>query len=359
MRSLRTSSTPMRTRPPVHLLAFLLALALVAAACGSSSDSDAAGTSGTVSSADTSADDETNATVSDEMSDDSADDGADTDADESAPSSNSGTTSRLGLLLDDSFAQAGEATSGRFSGEMAFGLTSGDSFSMSFEGSFDTAAEASDVEMQMDLAAMMESMGESADLGGLGAGLDEPIRVRSIGDTGWIQWGFFSLLGVQTGQWVEMSQGEASSITSGLGAAGAASNGPMSMIESLRDADAEITEVGRETVRGVETTHYSAVIDLEAAADELDEAEKAELESRFGQTEFPVDFWIGDDGLLYRWSMTMSGAAMSAGDATGMLAGDAEVEDLTATFEMFDYGSDIEITPPDPSEVVSGADLGF
>ena len=66
----------------------------------------------------------------------------------------------------------------------------------------------------------------------------------------------------------------------------------------------------------------------------------------------PVDFWIGDDGLVYRYVVALDGEALSTGESD-------EFESLTITYEIFDYDVDFEIALPDPSEVTDISDLGF
>jgi hypothetical protein len=60
-------------------------------------------------------------------------------------------------------------------------------------------------------------------------------------------------------------------------------------------------KVGKETVRGVETTHYRATVDLEAAADKASGATAKtfrKLVRLTGQKTFPVDVWIDGHKLL-------------------------------------------------------------
>src|SRR5690606_18104196 len=92
----------------------------------------------------------------------------------------------------------------------------------------------------------------------------------------------------------------------GLGMAG---SDPTQMLESLRGVSEEIEVLGAEKVRGVDTTHYRVVVDLEAAAAQLDaearEAYEQEM-AEFGVDALPLEVWVGDDGLVYRMAIDLA-----------------------------------------------------
>jgi hypothetical protein len=54
-----------------------------------------------------------------------------------------------------------------------------------------------------------------------------------------------------------------------------------------------------------------------------------------GITSLPVDVWLDGDGAVRRLSVTIDGATA-----------------VTTTFDVYDIGADIDITPPDPAEVI-------
>jgi hypothetical protein len=109
--------------------------------------------------------------------------------------------------------------------------------------------------------------------------------------------------------------------------------------------------VGSEEVRGVDTTHYRAAIDLEAALRQL-EADEAFGElldqdaldaaiAQFGDEPYDVEVWIDDDGLVRRQVVDIPSPE---GDAT-------------MTMEMFDFGEDVEVEVPDESDSIDFFDL--
>ena len=83
----------------------------------------------------------------------------------------------------------------------------------------------------------------------------------------------------------------------------------------------------------------------EADAEALEELEGIGTEFPTGQ--MPVDFWVGDDGNVYRFSMVFDGATTP----------DSTFEAMTMIWEMFDYGANIEIVPPPEDQVTDGSNL--
>lgn len=59
-----------------------------------------------------------------------------------------------------------------------------------------------------------------------------------------------------------------------------------------------------------------------------------------GITSLPVDVWLDEAGAVRRLTVTIDGAAS-----------------VTTTFEVYDIGADVDITPPDPAEVIDPGDL--
>ena len=125
----------------------------------------------------------------------------------------------------------------------------------------------------------------------------------------------------------------------GLGAGMSAS--PAQQLEQLESASDDVRVVGHEAIGGVQTTHYSAVIDLERVLDEVrDRSERlAELMERTLEgtagTE-TVDVWVDDEGLVRR---------MRSSSVMGALGS------FTMTIDFSDYGIHPQIEVPPESEV--------
>ncbi|HEY7630122.1 MAG TPA: hypothetical protein VH817_05455 [Thermoleophilaceae bacterium] len=107
-------------------------------------------------------------------------------------------------------------------------------------------------------------------------------------------------------------------------------------------------KVGTETIRGVQTTHYHGVAKLDDYPELLPENERAgaraaiqRLEKLIGSNSYPVDAWVGKDGLLRRMKFTMN---MDVGQ-TGQSITMGIQEDLS------NFGTPVDVTPPASRDV--------
>jgi hypothetical protein len=135
----------------------------------------------------------------------------------------------------------------------------------------------------------------------------------------------------------------------GTGSSVGGSPDPAQGLSYLKGAG-EVTRVGSESVRGVASTRYRAIIDfarLKAAGpDKLRGATTsvgALLERVTGEKSLPMDVWIGHDGHLSRISF-----GFPVCTATGRLREDVNVE-------LFDYGRQAVVSPP-PASLVTDVD---
>lgn len=82
-------------------------------------------------------------------------------------------------------------------------------------------------------------------------------------------------------------------------------NDPSQMLQYLR-ATSKVDEVGSDTVRGVETKHYAARLQLDKVADRVStDAARAlkQAAKTLGTKEIPMDVWVDGDGLVRRVKM--------------------------------------------------------
>jgi hypothetical protein len=110
-----------------------------------------------------------------------------------------------------------------------------------------------------------------------------------------------------------------------------------------------IQAVGDEEVRGVPTTHYTGVVDLESLA-EKDPALKGTIDQLVAQTglrRIPVDVWVDDENFVRRMKQSFEGASFGPGMQL----------DMTMTTELYDFGSDVNIDVPPPDEVADLSEL--
>lgn len=128
---------------------------------------------------------------------------------------------------------------------------------------------------------------------------------------------------------------------------------PRQVLDYLRSLSGEVTLVGTEELRGVETSHYFAVVDWQKAL--ASAAREANQSGLFDQLQglggsiqnIPVDVWVDKDNLLRR--MTMDFAVSSPGGA--------EQAKASITMELFDYGQPVTVSPPPAADVVDALSL--
>ena len=131
-------------------------------------------------------------------------------------------------------------------------------------------------------------------------------------------------------------------------------NDPSQSLQMLRATSGDVEEVGHERVRGVETTHYRAQVDVERVAEQLPERSRAaieasmdELERAIGTKKLPVEVWIDADGLVRRMSQRLELKR----------PGGEEPLVVRYTIELYDFGSPVTVSLPAASEVTDVAEL--
>lgn len=250
------------------------------------------------------------------------------------------------------------ATSGRFAFAMEFSGPGGDELSFSGEGAFDKASERAS--FVADMSAFAELLGgffsafartnvENA------PDFDDPeawkIEVVQDGKVSYVRFPAVSERLPAGTSWVR-SDGERVKVDGfEFGELdGIASTDPREVLDLLQAAGAEIETVGREELRGTETTHYRGTLDAAAYAKKLSPGERAGLGPLAGQLDagavaVPVDVWLDGDGFVRKVSLSISGTELGR-------EGSASV-----SFELWDYGEKVEIDLPPADEVVDASAL--
>ncbi|MDX6491107.1 MAG: hypothetical protein QOD43_1352 [Gaiellaceae bacterium] len=115
---------------------------------------------------------------------------------------------------------------------------------------------------------------------------------------------------------------------------------PNGALAYLRGSTGKVQELGKEKVKGEDTTHYRATIDLEQAAKRAKGSTKQSIRRVIdvaGVTKLPVDVWVGADGYVRKVTYAQhSGKSQSA----------------RITMEMYDFGSPVTITAPPAVTVI-------
>ena len=127
--------------------------------------------------------------------------------------------------------------------------------------------------------------------------------------------------------------------------AGGKSN-PAQFLQYLRAISGAPQALGSELVRGVQTTHYHATVDLSKVASALSASQSSQLRSALakliaqaGTSRVPVDVWVDGRGLVRRLALAMT------------LATGARQAQFGMTLELFDFGPTPAVAPPPASEV--------
>jgi hypothetical protein len=108
---------------------------------------------------------------------------------------------------------------------------------------------------------------------------------------------------------------------------------PTEALATLRASGGRVTKVGAETIGGVSTTHYTAVLDADRVAKVSNALNKA-----YGAnvTYQPVDVWIDGQDLVRRIHMAFSISGGTTLPATSM--------DMTIAFS--NYGEAVDVSVP-------------
>ena len=238
---------------------------------------------------------------------------------------------------------AAEAGSGRFEMTMTFDTPEG-AFDISAAGGFAGDQMSMEMDFGESFSAMAEASGEQ-----LPPGFDEPMQIVMDGDTGYLRMPMLESL-TGTAGWLSLTPEELGQAGSSFGGTPGATD-PSQMLETLRGVSDDIEEVGTEEVRGVETTHLTATVDLRKAFEQLPADQREQLQGQLGDLDaaVPVDVWIDGDSLVRRMEMDLSSIVSQVSVGA---AGSA-----TMRIEFFDYGEDVAIEVPDASEVTPFGDV--
>lgn len=234
-----------------------------------------------------------------------------------------------------------EAGTARMSMDMS--VTGGQQdFSMTGEGAIDFDSEQATMTL---------------DLGELGAqtGMDS-LEMVTEGTTIYMKLPNAAQMGLPT-DWVKMDIEDMEGMQ-GFSDLQQMSNDPAKSMEMLRGVSEDVTEVGSEEVRGISTTHYTATIDLEKAAEEVPsefaETMRQQIKT-LGSKTLPIDAWIDDEGRMVRQRFTMDLSKIDK--AAGGDGGGGAQGEMTMTMEMFDFGAEVDVAPPPDSDVTDFKDL--
>ena len=138
---------------------------------------------------------------------------------------------------------------------------------------------------------------------------------------------------------------------------------PVGQLEYLKGVSESVDKLGVEEVRGTETTHYRAEIEL---AKSLDTPQlKQAYEQTYGRAatgNVPVELWLDAQDRVRRFQMSLSvpvpedpASQVNIQEST---AGEPVTEALvTVVEELYDFGTPVEVSPPPPEMTADYEDL--
>ncbi len=217
------------------------------------------------------------------------------------------------------------------------------------EGAFDYAGKKG--QLTYDFGDLLGSLGQS--------GSNEPVEIILDGNVFYMKFGLLSGLIPGGKPWIKFDLASiASDQGIDLSQLGSVNQGdPSQTLEYLR-ASGSVEEVGTEEIRGVETTHYKGVIDLDQVAELAPEATREQirqsveqLKEQAGVSELPVEVWVDGDGLPAKVQYSFAGSIVAPGTEGA--------EDVSTIFSMdlYDWGTDVTVEPPPASEVTDISEL--
>ncbi len=258
-------------------------------------------------------------------------------------SSGSGATPSASMVaLNRAAAATGEVATLRFSLETSVtGLPGSGDLANSTTGEIDRRSGRT--HLTTDLDSVLGALGSTE------AG-DGEVEVVVDGDTVYMRSPLYRRLVGSERSWLSLPAEE---VVPGGPMSGGGQSDPADLLGVLEGAGGELTELGTEQVRGVDTRHVSTVIDVRAMLDGVDgEQREALIEAldRFGGdlddlVTISAEAWVDADGHVRRFMLTFDVA-----DGSQRLAdlGDMSV---TVTYELYDFDAPIEIAVPDPADV--------
>lgn len=175
------------------------------------------------------------------------------------------------------------------------------------------------------------------------------------GDTAYVQFPLAEKLLGTTTPWVKFSDPAGSDPSKAwnqvLGDAGAFAGVDSCDVVAMLRGVGTVTEVGPETVDGVGTTHYSAVVDPRRAVESLPADQRsgvsAALDRYADGVTVPVEVWVDNDGIVRRLTASLDKSSLG-----GPVRGTGTV---TFNAQLSDLGAPVDISVP-PADQVSAFD---
>jgi len=132
---------------------------------------------------------------------------------------------------------------------------------------------------------------------------------------------------------------------------------PSQFLAYLETVSSGVKKVGTESIGGVETTHYSATLDLAKAlnrsnvpASLKDDLGKI-LEKDGSSFTLPADVWVDNDGLTRRIQLKLDLGRLACG-------GVSDAPTMTMSMDLYDFGVPVHVEAPPASDTIDLKDFG-
>jgi hypothetical protein len=136
---------------------------------------------------------------------------------------------------------------------------------------------------------------------------------------------------------------------------------PTQFLAYLETVSTDVTKVGSDTIRGVETTHYHASLDLGKAVDraEVPASLRDDLRNLLQNKDaaaIPADLWVDSNGLARRIKLTIdfAGTSFSIADVPTSASGLS----ITVSMDLYDFGVPVHVVAPPASDTIDMKDFG-
>ncbi len=140
---------------------------------------------------------------------------------------------------------------------------------------------------------------------------------------------------------------------------GGAAGDPTRQLEYLRGVSDSVGKIGEERVRGVPTTRYRAILDLNKEAAGQDAGVKEanqEVVKRLGTSKLPVEVWVDEENRVRRYAMDVS--VPMPEDAASQDASRGDDKPRTRmVIEYYDFGTPVDVQAPPRDQIMDGSKL--
>lgn len=187
----------------------------------------------------------------------------------------------------------------------------------------------------------------------------DPVDVVSTGDALFVQLPASYRMVTNGKPWVKLDRAALTSLVGDqlgvMGSGGAIA--PTDVLNYVKGVSGDVQPVGTEPVRGTQTTHYKANIDLDKVAAQLPAASRRggrQAATVVGQP-VPADLWVDAQGRLRKLTLTIDASRIRTTPTGGGATRTPPTGTGTATFELYDFGTKVMAHAPAADQV---SDIG-